>query len=108
MTEIEGVPTPEDWLVVANSIRIAVNNLAESLGYPKTPLMTKACRVPTEEELAEYERLCPGAANRLRQMAREAMNHRLEMEQMQRGVTFLGVIVAIVWSAAIVFAYANF
>lgn len=73
-------PTPEDWMKVGNDLKVVLNDIAPSLGRPPIPLLDHPTRIPTDEELAAYDRVRPGLADQLREMARAEMEHRKRLE----------------------------
>lgn len=81
MTDDE--PTEEDWMWVGNDLRVALNTLHRVMGIPEIPYMTKPCGFPSDETLAEYDRIVPGSSDLFRNQARSQMNHRKQMETMR-------------------------
>jgi hypothetical protein len=69
-------PNAHDWMMVGNDLRRAINAVGVPLGYGPLPLLDCPAGCPTEADLAEFERLIPGAAERLRESARLEMEHR--------------------------------
>jgi hypothetical protein len=76
-------PSARDWMMVGNDMRVVMNRFAENLGleHLRVPLMTEPTRLPTEEELSEYDQIVPGLSDRIREMAREEMRHRKIIEE---------------------------
>lgn len=64
-------PTAEDWLKVGNDMRLVMG----------LPLLNHVDRVPTGEELEEYNDVVFGAADVLRQTACDQMLHRQKLER---------------------------
>jgi predicted O-linked N-acetylglucosamine transferase (SPINDLY family) len=113
-------PSAYDWAVVGNDIQMVMNRIRKQLGEPEIQLLDInkfSDKEPPnmeilEKDLQAWERSCPGAADKLRQMAAKQLEHRLRLERLNQysmntifwviGLTTLAFIIIILralWNA---------
>lgn len=62
----ERQPTAEDWAAIGNDMRVVMNGFHAVLGIPPLPSYEGPKRLPTEDELAAWDAMFPGSADRFR------------------------------------------
>jgi hypothetical protein len=82
---VDEPPTPEDWMNVSNDLSVVLNDVNRALGLPERyAICTRPWGIPSDELLAQWDAVCPGAAERLRRNALMQMRHRKRMEAITR------------------------
>jgi uncharacterized membrane protein len=76
-------PNAEDWTVVGDNLTSMMNDMREQLGIPLL-VRVGPPRLPTKEELQQWEDYFPGMRDRLCKLAENQMRRRKLEEKLRR------------------------